>query len=244
MRHFPSPAVSLVLAGFLTAGLVSCSVPAETDASSATAPAEATAEASDGGAAEAAAPIPPEFTAPVGDDFTLGERVDDASGLDDVATRTYRPIRVAPDSPLLDYEITEDYALQDPDWIGMMEFPDDVSDAAMATASRFVVETWMDSRSTGRPIRSGTSPGSSRTSTSSAKVSTRRLSMTSPAPGTGSGQSARSTPIRTEAASRAQPGRNRPTTSLRRAGPTSTSLRRWRSAPGAVGARSPRSMPT
>ena len=64
---------------------------------------------------------------------------------DDVATRTYRPIRVAPDSPLLDYEITEDYALQDPDWIGMMEFPDDVSDAAMATASRFVVETWMDS---------------------------------------------------------------------------------------------------
>lgn len=71
--------------------------------------------------------------------------MDDASGLDDVATRTYRPIRVAPDSPLLDYEITEDYALQDPDWIGMMEFPDDVSDAAMATASRFVVETWMDS---------------------------------------------------------------------------------------------------
>lgn len=148
MRQFSPPAASLILAGILTAGLVSCGPPSETGTDSAGSPAAAAADASDGGGAEDALSVPPEFTAPIGDDFVLGEeRVDDASGLDDedVEVRTYQPIQISPDSSLLDYEITEDYALQDPDWIGMMEFPDDVSDAAMGTASRFVVETWMDS---------------------------------------------------------------------------------------------------
>src|SRR5699024_7777073 len=71
----------------------------------------------------------------------------DASGLEDenVEVLSHQPIRISPDSPPLDYEITEDYARRDPEWIEMMEFPDDLSDAAMSTASRFVVETWMDS---------------------------------------------------------------------------------------------------
>src|SRR5699024_5822679 len=76
MRLLPPPFAYLALAGILTAGLVSCGAPADTDTSSATSPAAA-AEASDGGGADTAAEIPPEFTAPVGDDFVLGvERVD------------------------------------------------------------------------------------------------------------------------------------------------------------------------
>lgn len=148
MRHFSPPAASLILAGILTAGLVSCGPSSETSTDSAGSPAAATADASDGGGAEDALAVPPEFTAPIGDDVILGEeRVDDASDLDDedLEVRTYQPIQISPDSPLLGYEITGDYALRDPEWIGMMEFPDDVSDAAMSTASRFVVETWMDS---------------------------------------------------------------------------------------------------
>lgn len=148
MRRLSTPVAAFALAGVLTAGLASCVTPADTDTSSAAPPAAASTAASDGAGERAVADVPREFTASIGEDFILGEeRVDDASALVDenVEVLTYKPIQISPDSSLLEYDPTEDYALRDPSWTGMMEFPEDVSDAAMSTASRYVVETWMDS---------------------------------------------------------------------------------------------------
>lgn len=132
------PTAALLLASTLICGLGACTTPAEEATPSPSAAEESPTEAE--------VEVPAEFSLPVGDDFVLDEpQEDESTTFDEDDERTYQHIRIAEDSPLLDYDASASYAPAETTWSLLAELPDADADAAMTTASRYVVETWMDS---------------------------------------------------------------------------------------------------
>lgn len=151
MRYAARSTAVVFLTSSLLVGIVACGPRMEGGVGAV--PAEASA-VSDGGGDDPSeeVAIPAEFTAPIGDGLMLGEeRVDTSTSIDEfveknaMSVTTYRPILIAPESPLLDYDVTAPYAQVDQDWPALTKFSNRKADAAMGFASRYVVETWMDS---------------------------------------------------------------------------------------------------